>query len=364
MVLECPALVIHPEVPLVGEVVIVRIKSPLSNLSDVLRQVNTAGQLYQATLTTNEAATRAVLIDPILRALGWDTANTHMVEVEKTLGQARADYALYDSNAAVRIIIEAKALNSNLNQPTIITNLVNYAFTFKLQDIFLTDGIVWQHYTNFQPGNVVVDRGLDLAHDDPIECAAYLVQWLDAAKFWAEEQTIDTLAQQVAQLENTVATLQRDLVQLQAAVPSFPKATVTPYHSIPDELGSQTAATLIELDQVDPGSKRKPSRLRLPDGTLLKIGAWKDILRECCKFALSKNPSIPIPLPDRVGKKVSLFNTVQPPTGISYVTEQYNGQTIYIYINYDARNCVANALYILKFVPSTQLQVKPAVSLE
>ena len=126
-----------------------RIQSPLSNLSDVLRQANSSAKLYQTILKTNEAATRAVLVDPVLRALGWDTANTYMVEVEKTLGQTRADYALFDSNSTVKIIIEAKALNSNLNQPSIVMSLVNYAFTFKLQDIFLTDGLIWQHFTNF-----------------------------------------------------------------------------------------------------------------------------------------------------------------------------------------------------------------------
>jgi predicted type IV restriction endonuclease len=96
------------------------------------------------------------LIDPVLRALGWDTANTSMVEVEKTLDQARVDYALYDK-AVVRVIIEAKSLSTNLAQTGFIMSLVNYAFTFQLQDIFLTDGIIWQHFTNFQPGNRICD---------------------------------------------------------------------------------------------------------------------------------------------------------------------------------------------------------------
>ncbi|HET9494193.1 MAG TPA: hypothetical protein VFR15_08190 [Chloroflexia bacterium] len=286
-----------------------------------------------------------------------------MVEVEKTLEKARADYALYDSNSNVQVIIEAKAFNSNLNQPSITMSLVNYAFTFKLQDIFLTDGIVWHHYTNFQPGNVVTSRVLDLAHDDPIECAAYLVQSLDAAKYWGEQQTIDTLAQQIAQLESTVATLQRDLVELQQSrmLPTAPKPT-PPSPVLPRfDAGS---GTFIPLNRVVPSNQRKPTKLRLPDGTVLKIEKWKDILRECCKFALDSNPSIPIPLPDRAGKKVSLFNTVKPPLGISYLTEQYNGQTIFIYVNYDANNCIANAIHVLKQVPTSLLVAEPAVSFD
>ena len=127
-----------------------RFESPLRNLCDVLGQIKDSANQYHATLATNEAATRAVLIDPVLRALGWDTANTNMVEVEKTLGNAvRADYALYDSNADTKIIVEAKSLGTNLNQRALFMNLVQYAFNFRLNDVFLTDGLIWKHFDNF-----------------------------------------------------------------------------------------------------------------------------------------------------------------------------------------------------------------------
>ncbi len=35
--------------------------------------------------------------------------------------------------------------------------------------------------------------------------------------------------------------------------------------------------------------------------------------------------------------------------------------TLYIYVNYDANNCVSNALYILKYVPSAACKVKAGV---
>jgi hypothetical protein len=101
--------------------------------------------------------------------------------------------------------------------------------------------------------------------------------------------------------------------------------------------------------------------LRLPDGTIVGISRWKDVLRECCKYALGSNPAISIPLPDRAGKKVRLFDTIKPPTGISFIEEEYNGQRIYIYANYDANNCIANALYVLKQVPTSARKMKAAV---
>lgn len=47
--------------------------------------------------------------------------------------------------------------------------------------------------------------------------------------------------------------------------------------------------------------------------------------------------------------------------GLSYVTELYNGKTIYLYMNYDSINCVLNALHVLKQVPSTLFSLEPEI---
>jgi hypothetical protein len=330
-------------------------RSPLSNLSEVLLQIQESANLYRETLRKNESATRAVLIDPILRALGWDTANTNMVEVEKTMDNVRADYALYDSNAIPQIIVEAKALGTNLQQKKLIMSLVTYAFSFGLSDVFLTDGMIWQHFDNFQPGNLSPARVLDLAEDDPVTCAAYFVQHLDAARYWPIEQGIDVLSQRVDELENAVANLQKKLASI-----SFATEKVDEKREVAQPVKNVIFIPLKELEDI---AGKKPTHFRLPDGQVLEINTWKDILRESCKFALEHNPSIPIPFPDRVGKKVSLFSYERPAKKVSFVTEQYNGDKIYIYLNYDSHNCVANALYVLEQVPKEFLSTVPAIVL-
>ena len=330
-------------------------KSPLSNLSEVLLQIQESANLYRETLRKNESATRAVLIDPILRALGWDTANTNMVEVEKTIDSVRADYALYDSNAIPRIIVEAKALGTNLQQKKLVMSLVTYAFSFGLSDVFLTDGMIWQHFDNFQPGNLSPARVLNLAEDNSVTCAAYFVQHLDAARYWPIEQSIDVLSQRVDELENAVANLQKKLASLSLATGEAAEKAET------GEIAKEVV--FIPLDELEDIAGKKPTHFRLPDGQVLEINTWKDILRESCKFALEYNPSIPIPFPDRVGKKVSLFSHEKPAKKVSFVTEQYNGNKIYIYLNYDSHNCVANALYVLGQVPKEFVSVVPAIAL-
>jgi hypothetical protein len=335
-----------------------RIQSPLSNLCEVLKQVTESAKRYQSTLKKNEAATRAVLIDPILRALGWDTANTHMVEVEKSLSGTRVDYALYDSNTDVKIVIEAKSLETNLQQNAITMNLVTYAFTYGIQEVFLTDGIIWHHFTSFQPGNIET-KIIDLSIDSSVECASYLVQRLDAAKFWPEEQTIDNLSQEVAQLKNIIANLQKDFLGLITS-----KQSPKPANQIPISINNLEANhEFIALEDLRNVTGKKPIHLQLPDNSKIKINGWSDVLRECCKFSLQHNPNIPIPLPDKSGKKVQLFSTNKPAQGISYIEEQYQGQVIYIYTNYDANHCVSNALHVLSLVPTNKQQTKASVAL-
>ena len=247
-------------------------------------------------------------------------------------------------------------------QPGLIMSLVNYAFTFKLQDILLTDGIIWQHFTNFQPGNVKVERTLNMISDNPVDCAAYLVQRLDAARFWPKQETIDRLAQQVMQLESSVATLQQEVDRFKAKTTPISDIADVDVHASNGVTKIKACVAYVDLDKLSEITGKRPSHLRLPDGAEIAVKRWKDVLRESCKFALASNPGIPIPLKDPRWKKVWLFSTVKPATGISYIMEQYNGQTIFIYVNDDANNCVANALHVLEQVPKNQRKIAAAVS--
>lgn len=328
-----------------------RFQSPLSNLCDVLSQIKESARQYRDTLTSNEAATRAVLIDPVLRALGWDTANTNMVEVEKTLGrEVRADYALYDNNASTKIVVEAKALGVNLNHRPLFMNLVQYAFNFRLNDIFLTDGLTWLHFDNFQPGHEAPSKILDLANDDVVVCAAYLVQHLDAAQFWPVDENIDVLSRRMDQMESAISTLQKDAGTVGKAVQSPELIGPTPDLAAAAIL-AHPDLSFIDLHALGDLRGKRPTQLRLPDGTILSAIGWAAVLRECCKFVLSNNPALPLPFRDQAGGIVDLIRTVEPPANRAYVQEHYNDQTVYIYTNYAPQGCVANAIHILSQVP-------------
>ena len=86
----------------------------------------------------SEWHTRYVLIDPIIRALGWDTGSPAECRVEwpRPSGQRKVDYALFGSadlddiaagNVAPTIIIESKRVKTELTVEIIDRQLSRYA---------------------------------------------------------------------------------------------------------------------------------------------------------------------------------------------------------------------------------------------
>ncbi|NLG71878.1 MAG: hypothetical protein GX495_07560 [Chloroflexi bacterium] len=342
--------------------------SPLAAVVKVLQHVRKNARAYSPLLSKNEAATRSALVDPVLRALGWDLGNPFAVEFERSFMDTRVDYALSNCQNQVKVIVEAKALGGRLDDKKIILSLVSYAFTYGLQDIFLTNGLIWEHFSDFQPGKVTANRTLDLSNDDLVECAEYLVHRLDAAIYWPveEEASLSVSAtsteKQMEELTRSLIALQTELGEIKAKLAQNLKTELEVKFEKSSEpvRRDQNFTALEDLPRVLTG-KPAPHALRLPDGSIVPVNSWSSILLECVKYALKHNPSIQIPLPDRAGKKVHLIKVVAPDKQIRCGKVNFNGRPVYIHLNYDSNDCISNAIYILQMVPRDAIKVPAAV---
>jgi hypothetical protein len=295
------------------------INSPLGNFVDIISNVKESARIYYAKLSASEASTRVTLIDPVLRVLGWDTANPDMIAFEKMLPKARVDYALYDQENKIRVIIEAKALGTDLGDKGFIFTLIAYAIKAGIKDIFLTDGVIWEHYSDFIPGNVIPNKILNFKNDNLYECALYLVKELDAAQFW---QGKPIKAPDIFIIPN-------DFVELT---------------KLPADLKG----------------KKPPVSLRLPDGSTKEIRLWRDILLECCHFVLANASSLQFPIPDTEDRRLVRVNPLHE--GDAQYKFVYNGQQVTIHvIGMDPNHCVANALHILKYLDQAKAKFNVAV---
>ncbi|GAC1596041.1 MAG: hypothetical protein NVS3B25_20120 [Hymenobacter sp.] len=283
--------------------------SPLAAIYHAIQQVKANVAANAHLFRNNEAATRAGLIDPILRALGWDTTNVRMVEPERMVANKQAlDYVLKDAYGSIQSVVEAKKLGESLDKLGHVGAVIGYAFSLKPKSFFITDGLNWHCYSpthsTFHPVETI-----DFQHTDLIEAALQLVRWLDAAQGGHG-------------------------ILLAAASPTLPEIQLLPLPTPPRAAGAKAAPATefielahVHLPDLRPG--QKPQQLRLPDGAIKPINTWKDILLETCRFVLANNPHIPIPLADKAGKKTFLLSFAKPVKGSS-AAFSYNDRPVFI----------------------------------
>ena len=92
-----------------------------------------------------EQNVRRTIIEPILRACGWDTDGLDEVKGEYSVGSGRVDYALFcESEKTPLVYIEAKKLDG-LNTSG-EDQLFQYAYKYGVPLLLLTDGNTWDFY--------------------------------------------------------------------------------------------------------------------------------------------------------------------------------------------------------------------------
>ena len=118
----------------------------LDDLTATIEKLQDKIRTHRPYLSGNETATRQVLIDPLLLALGWDVSDPAQVALEYSAGSGRADYALM-SNAAPVAVIEAKKLGAPLET----MQTLNYANPEGILYAVDTNGDDWRMYAVFDP---------------------------------------------------------------------------------------------------------------------------------------------------------------------------------------------------------------------
>ncbi|HWQ28126.1 MAG TPA: hypothetical protein VNN12_03790, partial [Dehalococcoidia bacterium] len=118
----------------------------------------------------NEANTKALLIEPLLNALGWDVYDLNSVTREyRVYDNTLIDYAL-KVGGKPRLFVEAKPVGKPLDDKQFIAQTVNYANNEGLVWCVLTNGLQYRVYKTNEPldmeNKLVMEVDLNRAKDD------------------------------------------------------------------------------------------------------------------------------------------------------------------------------------------------------
>ena len=133
----------------------------LEPLASTIETIKSRIERHGPSLRQNETRTRAALIDPLLTALGWDTADPALVTPEYRVDVGWADYALAGVGNQPVAVIEAKRLGSIVENH--LEQAVGYCIQQGIAYAGVTDGNRWQLYRTFEPVPLAEKLVLDVS---------------------------------------------------------------------------------------------------------------------------------------------------------------------------------------------------------
>lgn len=123
----------------------------MGDLDEILIQVRQRIDRYRGQ-ALGEQNTKSILIDPLLRALGWDVEDFEEVhrEYKPKPTDNPVDYALFILRTP-RLFVEAKALGGNLNDRKWANQIMGYAAVTGVEWVVLTNGDEYRVYNAHAP---------------------------------------------------------------------------------------------------------------------------------------------------------------------------------------------------------------------
>lgn len=268
----------------------------LEPLTDVLTLVRDRIKNFEHEFTNNEAQTRLSLVDPVLKALGWDPQDPTMVKVEYPVRQrnrnsTRVDYALLDSQHEPVAFVEAKKLGNNLRDAHL--QLFDYAVGQSVPYVIATNGVDW---TVFKKENEATRVSIDVLLEVSLLDQPPMLTAIKLLSLWKGLLTSQTSIDQIAPA----------LDDLGAATSMDGKDPVLPP---PNGDSRSTESLFTALDAVANGLKLH--ELILPDKTEVECRAFSSMLEIIVAWLHRTNRlNVELPWNPNVASSRAVLNSV------------------------------------------------------
>ncbi len=319
----------------------------LDDLYQTIEKLRERITIHGVQLRQSEALTRSALVDPLLRALGWDTESPTLVMPEYKVtkvdgGSGTADYALL-SEGNPAIVTEAKKLGTPLS------DAANQCFQYCSKDGILyfavTDGSIWDVYETNRPVAFAEKKivSFDIMGSAADVCLDALVLWRRSVQSGVVRKAQTPLLE--PQHEFPVPANSSEPAP--APVAATPMETTAPAH----EGNWQTLAQLKPVKGDKP-----PPQIRFPDGSITQIKHWAEIPQFTADWLNRQSKLNETCIPIQSGKRYILSSSPIHPNGADFIAARKSGQ-FYLEGNYSSFYHVKNATIIIE---RAGIEVTPA----
>ena len=238
---------------------------PLDDLTGVIEKLQRRIEKHGASLRANETRTRLALIDPLLCALGWDTADPDVVMPEYRVDVGWADYALQRPGTQPIAVIEAKRLGSVVDHH--LEQAVGYCIEQGIAYAGITDGNHWQLYRTFDPVPLADKRVLDVHIGDAP----------------AHQSALKLLLLWRPNLASGLPTVAKEPI-----LRMEPELATVPNTSQPAEIPEARPGWIALAEYNLPAKSPPPKAIRFTDGKERPLSHWHETLAHTVEWLHSK----------------------------------------------------------------------------
>ena len=316
----------------------------IDELVSVIETLKSRINEHRSVLQGNEAQTRLSLIDPLLRMLGWDTADPALVRPEYNLSGGRADYALLDPDKKPVAIIEAKKLNEQLGTMDHRMQMLTYANFSNVPYAGLTDGNQWVFYKVFdqKPLEERLVLNVSIADSQAYQCALQLLL------LWRP----NIASRQPIEASEPILGTEPTTVSAQISEPHPASVTtVAPARSAVQPMPSALDSGWITLIGFSAKKGGKcPPKVRFTNGEERDIRNWRGLIIEVTEWLIRDGALTPNTYPVTSGRRPGYCTINFEPkylNGNDFLSYHHLSNGLYLDVNFSAPDSVSHSIAIM-----------------
>ena len=332
---------------------------PLEDLLETIETLRERIQDHRPLLSQNEIRTRYALIDPLLRALGWDVSDPAAVVPEQDASGGRADYALLDAEGKPAVMVEAKKLERSLRDG--LDQAIAYCVGKGTPYFCVTDGDTWEVYETFRrvPTSEKVITQFKVTRDKPAEvCLKALALWrpsvaeghvqiaetplLEARVPSPAPASVPTQQWQCLDCDTKIDESETRLIAGHKAAHTRRRRQTEPRSTT-----AEAQHTWIPLTELRLEPFAKPSDMLLPSGEQVSMKTWTSLVTKLVQWLVDGGRLSTGGEPLQVGKRYVVAATPTHPDGKPF-RQGYQVGALHVETHYSGGDSVRNACRIVE----------------